>query len=232
METKLLNKNKNRMMGPILVLMVLIAAALIYFQSLSDARVDPSGVVIRYDTPENTVKTYYELIYNNRYQPAADLQTGESKKTLRASDLEEGYKQVKINSARLAKVFDGVIQGNLAVVGDVRLVRFVGNSFDSAIVGITVLTNKKDGKRWEIVNSLQEVGEDNYLTLLEMLVKADKKMKNTELARDGFTDVQIRMITQQLDGMLKFHQEQLEEYRKYLRDSRNKQEPASNPLGK
>jgi len=81
------------------------------------------------------VKTYYELIYNNRYEPAAGLQTEESQKILTAADIEARYKQVKMTSARLAKVFDAVIQGNLAVVGDVRLVRFAGNSFDSAIVG-------------------------------------------------------------------------------------------------
>ncbi|MFZ5640363.1 MAG: hypothetical protein ACOY4Q_06705 [Bacillota bacterium] len=204
---------------PVIAIMALfvIGAGIFYSISVSDAKVDQSGVVIKTGSPEETVKTYYELISKDRYEPAAALQTKQSQKTNKAKDLKAQYKQVRLTTARLAKVFDAVSEKDIAVVGDIRLVKFPGNNYDSAIVSVTVLTNRVDKNKWEIVNSLEEVGKENFLTLLEMLIKLDKQMKDANIKADGFTDVQTGMIAQQLKGISKFHKEQLDEYKSYLK---------------
>lgn len=214
------------LIAALLLTVVLVAASwAVYTYLVPHKVIDSSGVVIETDSPENTVTSFYELVARKRYEPAANLQTKESRKIVKSQDLKAQYDQVGMEAARLAKVYDSVIKGNLAVVGSIRITKFIGNSYETPVAGITVLTNSTDSGKWEIVNSLQEIPKSDYLNLFEILIKLDSQILKADLSGDGFSENQIKMIKNQMAGMDQFHKEQLKEYKDYLK-SQDKKKPA------
>ncbi len=218
-----LTRPSNLLSAVVLVIAAVIVSWIVYTYAVPHKTVDSSGVVIETNTPENTVTAYYELISRGRYEPAARLQTKESQKVLTALKIKTQNDQVGMETARLSKVYDAVSEENLAVVGIIRVAKFPGNSYETPVAGITVLSNGIDNEKWEIVSSLEEIPKADYLNLFEILVKLDTQMLKTDLS--GFSEKQVSMINQQLHGMESFHKEQMKEYKDYLK-SQEKKKPA------
>lgn len=191
----------------LLVVFLLQILVIVFVGKTIDANLQPptqfvnreTGLIVKVDTPEHTVTSFYNLLQLGGYQGAFNLLTKATQKDIENyENLEFAEKNLKLKTAEFAKVFPAVTEGNLALVGFVRLNRFDGKN-EIAILGIEVLF--KEGNQWQIVKSPMTMGQ--FKKTMELAVKTDKFLATQNGAE--FTDDQQKQIARQIGAMAAFH---------------------------
>lgn len=191
--------------------------------SLAEAvNVDPeSGIIVKQDTPENTIYSYYELLSRKEYEKVRMLTTPASRKAVDVKTMTQMISKTRMENAVLEKVFPAGIDGDLAVVGYIRSATIEKKVF---MVGLAVF--KINNNQWEKMESANELKLDQLEKVIKMAVKVEENMlatKATDYDITNFTNrEQVQMITSQVTAMLENHKQSLVQ----LQDMKKQQKEA------
>ena len=174
-----------------------------------------TGLLIKQDTPENLVSSYYELLGLKQYEKVRALMTPASQKVVDAKSMADIIKRTKMQDAAIEKVFPAAVNSDLAVVGYVRSATITNKVF---MVGLAI--TKVGENRWEKVEVTDELDINQVENVLKLAVQVETEMLEEEsngYGINGITPEYQEMITNQLRSMQAAHQQsllQLQEYKK------------------
>ena len=174
-----------------------------------------TGLVIKQDTPENLVSSYYDLLSLQQYEKVRALMSPASRKVVDAKSMADIIKRTKMKDATIEKIFPAAVNNDLAVIGYVRSATITNKVF---MVGLAIA--KIGDKRWEKIEVTDELDIDQVEKVLKLAVKVEGEMLKTgsngyEIT--GLTDEYKNMITSQLQSMEASHKQsliQLQEFKK------------------
>lgn len=185
-------------------------------------KVDPeTGIVVKQDTPENAITSYYELLSRKQYEKVRELITPGSRELIDAKTMEDMIKRTRMENAVLEKVFPAAVDGDLAVAGYVRSATIEGKVF---MVGLAVF--KINNNKWEKIESAQELSLEELERVIKMAIKVEDDMlaaEKNDYGISGFTSKeQVGMITNQVTAMSQNHKQSLVQ----LQEMKKQQEAA------
>lgn len=184
---------------------------------------EKSGIVINTDTPEETVISYFELLRKQRYEAAAALQTPVSQKSFDAANLKYRESLVKMSGASIAKVFPAQTVEDLALVGHIREVTFLGNPETNAVVGITLLKQDQGTGKWQIINDMKEIAPVEIPIFLKQMIILDNSMAKTDLAFSNLSPYQIKQVQAQIKSLQQLTQKNLDDYEELQKNAKPKE---------
>jgi hypothetical protein len=155
---------------------------------------EATGLIVRQDNPENTLKSYYRLLEEKSYDSAVSLFSRESAQILDGDLLEAYLEENRMDQAKLAKLFSSHVLGEYAVVGSIREVNFNGSEAQPVLA---LLTLKENGGKWEIIEQLNDANIEEVKEVLERALEVCDAVMRDPL--DEFGDQQkasIKMQTQ------------------------------------
>lgn len=166
-----------------------------------------TGILIKQDTPENALTSYYELMSRKRYEQVRNLTTPISRKSVDIKTMTDMIKKTRMENAVLEKIFPANVDGDLAVVGYVRSATLEGKVF---MVGLAVY--KINDNRWEKIEQASELKIDELEKVIKSAIKVEDVMLAAKKDNYGIADLtkeQVKMITDQVSAMLANHKQSL-----------------------
>ncbi|MBO8169798.1 MAG: hypothetical protein H0Z35_11535 [Thermoanaerobacteraceae bacterium] len=162
-----------------------------------------TGIVVKQDTPENTLISYYELIKNGAYESAYCLLTRESREAVSVDMIKELVERTGMHGAELAKIFPAEVDGELALVPYIRTAYF---NKESAILAISVM-EIQDG-HWCILKSIEHYSDEQLKKILTMAIEISDELGRDPL--EEFNDYQQGQVQRQIKAMRQTYKRVLE----------------------
>lgn len=174
-----------------------------------------TGLVIKQDSPENLVSSYYDLLALKQYEKVRALMTPASQKVVDAKSMADIIKRTKMQDAAIEKIFPAAVNNDLAVIGYVRSATITNKVF---MVGLAIA--KVGENKWEKIEVTDELDINQVEKVLKLAVQVEGEMLKEEGTGYGITGITPEfkeMITNQVKSMQAAHQQsliQLQEYKK------------------
>ncbi len=196
-----------KLIGVIFVIQLLLIAGWGVYQARAMGDVsfvdEKTGIMVKQDTPESALISYYELTASDAYESAYRLLSKESQEAITVDVMKNLVERTRMEDARLAKVFPGKVKGDVGLVAYVRTAAF--GDRESAILGMAVL-ELEDG-RWVVLKTMDHYSNDQVKEVIRMALDLEDEMAADPLSE--FDEYQKGQIGRQVRAMKQTHQQAL-----------------------
>jgi hypothetical protein len=206
----------------VLTIILLAGIAKTGLSFIPSVYVDPNtGLQINRSTPEYTVVSYYELFEKKSYDGAYEIFTPVVKKMITPQDLALQFKNIKVNSTRITKVFPSMQVKNFAAVVFIRNLSVPASKEDQVVTGVHFLTHDSFGGLWSIVGLPNEIPQDLQVALYEDLIKLDEALESQVNGLEGYSAKQKASLTKQLKSQALSNKNLLEQVKQSIEEGTN-----------
>ncbi len=129
-----------------------------------------TGYSVNRSTPEDTVKSYYQLLDGKSFAAASNLYSAQGQKLLDPRVLEMQAKSSRVVGTSLPTLFPANMCGKYAAVAFVRSITLAGSASGQLALGVEFTVRDRFSHRWSIVGDLKEIPVRYRLQLFEQLV--------------------------------------------------------------
>lgn len=187
---------KQLIAGIFLVQILIIAALGIPADGAANAiwKDENTGVVVRQNNPENTVKSFYSLLQKEGYDAAVLLFEEEQRANINSNLLKDYTVSSKTDTAKIVNTFASGEIGDIAVVGTVLKVNLEENG-EQALV--SMLTLKKNNGKWEIVQDFNNADMQQVKMVFEHAICVSNDILKDPL--DGLNQEQRDTVKMQVE---------------------------------
>lgn len=176
---------------------------------------EASRYLVNRSTPEDTVKSYYELLENKSFASAYQLLTTQAQNATSAKDLEKSLAQMRKSTIRT--VLPTKPLQNYAAVIYVRSINLKGSTQASLVLGMDFVSREGFRGAWSLVGEFAEIPVKKRIELLANLLELNKVAEPGHPGLEGFSGQEKQGILSQLLAL--------------TTSARNAIERANNPIG-